>query len=116
MKIQKSKGISLYIAFMVMTVLLVIGFGISSLLVSQIKTLRQRGNSVVAYYAAETGIERELYERNPQGTQYADTLGGATYEVWVIEAGSGTCPSGVNYCVKSVGFYKETKRAIQVIR
>ena len=64
------KGVSLYVAFMIMSILLVIGFSISAILVSEIKAMRGMGHSVIAFYAAETGIEKTLYLDNikiPEG-------------------------------------------------
>jgi len=60
------KGVSLYVAFMIMSILLVIGFSISAILVSEIKVMRGMGRSVSAFYAAETGIEKTLYLDNTQ--------------------------------------------------
>ena len=54
------KGVSIYLAIMVMTILLGIGFGMSALLVGQFKVLRGIGESVFAFYAADGGIERVL--------------------------------------------------------
>jgi len=54
---------------------------------------------------------------NPTGTTYSDYLdSGASYTVTVVAAGEGNCPVDVNRCIKSVGAYKETKRAIQIVR
>ena len=64
--IKQEKGVSLYVAFMIMSILLVIGFGISAILVSEIKVMRGMGRSVNAFYAAETGIEKTLYLDNMQ--------------------------------------------------
>ncbi len=66
------RGVAIYLAIIIMVVLLSIGLGISTLLVNQIKMIRGMGHSVVALYAADTGIERELYEDNlpPFGPYY----------------------------------------------
>lgn len=111
-----TQGVSLYIAFMIMSVLLVIAFGMSTILLGQMKMIRGMGDSVIAFYAADTGIERELLEENAIGTSYSGSLDGTSYDVSVISPGSEGCPLGVNYCIKSVGIYKETRRAVQVNR
>lgn len=113
---NSQKGVSLYIAFLIMTILLSIGLSMSSLLLSEIKTMREMGKSVVAYYAAETGIERELYEDNEVGTNYSGSIGNASYSVSVVAQDTGGCPLSANYCVKSVGHYKGVKRAIMISR
>ena len=110
------KGVSLYLAFMMMTVLLVIAFGMSAILFGQMKIIGGMGNSVIAFYAADTGIERALYENATPTQTFSGSIGGASYNVSVISPGSDNCPSNVNYCVKSIGIYKETRRAIQVNR
>jgi Tfp pilus assembly protein PilX len=62
--IQKQRGVSIYLAFMIMTILLVIGLGANYLVASEIKVMRNMNNSVIAFYAAETGIEKTLYLDN----------------------------------------------------
>lgn len=54
------RGVSLFLAIMVLSVILAIALGLSSILVSQIKIIRGMGNSVVAFYAADSGIEEAL--------------------------------------------------------
>jgi len=55
------KGVSLVIAFFVMTIILAIILAITTLLYSEIKMIRNIGNSVVAFYVADSGIEKVLY-------------------------------------------------------
>ena len=59
-KNYSQKGVSLYLAVIIMLILLAIALGVSTILVGQIKTIRGMGNSVSAFYAADTGIETEL--------------------------------------------------------
>ncbi len=113
---NSQKGVSLYIAFLIMTILLSIALNMSTLLVSEIKIMREMGKSVVAYYAAETGIERELYEENEVGANYSGSIGNASYSVSVVAQGTDGCVVGVNYCIKSVGHYGGVKRAIMISR
>ena len=115
------KGVSLYIAFLIMTILLSIGLSMSTLLVSEIKTMTEMGKSVVAYYVAETGIERALFEtrtiENPVGQVYEETWDNeASYSVSVVAQGAEGCSPSANYCIKSVGHYKGVKRAIMISR
>jgi len=105
-------GASLYLALMVMTIMLAIALGLSSIFIGQIKTIKQLGNSVIALYAADTGIEKILLVRNnpPLGLGPVVALGnGATYQVIVTEGGE--C---LHYCIKSVGSYLGTKRAVEI--
>ena len=110
-------------AVMIMAVLLAIVLGLNAILVSQIKTIRNMGYSVIAFYAAETGIERELYENHAVGTNYSDYLDlngngvqdtdDSSYNISVFDGAS--CP-GTDYCIKSTGIFQGTRRAIQVAR
>jgi hypothetical protein len=61
MKIEKEKGVSLIITFFIMMIVLIIVLSISVLLYSGIKVIRNMGNSVISYYAAESGVEKVLY-------------------------------------------------------
>ena len=54
-------GVSLIIAFFVMTIILAVVLSITTLLYQEIKMIRNIGNSVVAFYAADSGVEKVLY-------------------------------------------------------
>lgn len=115
------KGASLFLALIIMILLLAIGLGISAILVGQLKMVKGMGNSVVAIYAADTGIERILYEirkedydpstckPTPCQTPFSGTvLGGeATYTTYIQNIGP-------PIKIQSVGKYKEIKRAIEI--
>jgi Tfp pilus assembly protein PilX len=108
---SRQKGVSLYLALLIMAVILSIGLGVSAILLGQIKVIRGMGDSVVAFYAADTGIERALRE----GRGVSGVLeNGARYEVRFLSPGP-DCPA-LYYCLKSVGIFRETRRAIEIIR
>ncbi|MDP3900903.1 MAG: hypothetical protein Q8Q38_00980 [bacterium] len=134
---KEERGVSLYIAVLIMTVLLAIGLGISSAFLSQIDTLRGVGWSVFAFNATDAGIERALFIDTSlcissptiedrincmRSAIAALSLGdrtlsnGSAYELTVEAAGEGGCPVTDNYCAKSVGTYKEATRAIRISR
>ena len=124
------KGVSLYVVFLLMALLLGIGLGMSALLLSQLDTLRGIGRSVLAFYATETGIDRVLYidqktcasapnrvgclhtAVDPLGTQ---TLSNGAQYTLTIESPGGACTTPT-YCVKSVGTYQQARRAVRVGR
>jgi len=54
-------GVSLIISFFIMIIILAIIVSITTLLYKEIKTIRNIGNSVVAFYAADSGIEKIMY-------------------------------------------------------
>jgi len=114
------KGIAIYLAVVVMSVLLAVGIGTAAILYSQIRMIRSMGDSVIAFYAADTGVEDVLYKDSlPAGLELEVVVPGnldntATYEAKKI-APSVTCP-GDYYCVKSIGTFKDVRRAIEVSR
>jgi len=116
--LRPSKGVSLYLALMTMSIFLALALGISVISFSQLKMTRTIGYSVTAFYASNTGIERTLYEISQGariGGHYAETLeNGSEYIADIIGPGP-TC-SAPNYCIKSIGIYKDTKRAIRISR
>ncbi len=57
---NSQKGVSLYLVIIVMSVVLAIVFGTSTILLKQVKMARGMEDSVMAYYAAETGLEEAL--------------------------------------------------------
>jgi hypothetical protein len=110
-----NKGVSLYLALMIMFILIAIGLGISLIIVSQMKMIRGMSDSVVAFYAADTGIEEGLYKKRIEGTlesgdSFPGSVGGASYEGAYEE----NLSTG-EYKWKSVGSYLGTKRAIEII-
>ena len=72
------KGLSLYLAIVIMSILLAIVLGMSTILFYQLKIVGGMGNSVVAFYAADTGTERALYDEN-KCLLLTDTLNCATF-------------------------------------
>jgi len=125
---KQQKGISLLFVVLIMGVILAIGLGISGILVQQTRMAGEIGYSVVSFYAADSGIEQELYDlyklpEDEHSPGYPGNIGGASYEV-VAKCGNKNeeCPSGFDYDselnaiyqVKSVGTYQATKRAIEI--
>ncbi len=115
------KGVSLYFSIVIMAILLALALGISTISLGQIKIMKEISDSVVAFYAADTGIEEAMYKYWVQGiplsAPYASsTIGSASYSVNAYNAGDPECPaSNYNYyCIKSFGTYQATKRAIEV--
>ncbi len=108
--LKSQNGISLYLSLMVVAILLAIAFGLSSILLGQLKTIKEMGNSVVAFYAADAGIEAVLVNRsNPVDIVQTSLGNDATYQVVVTTGGD--CP---HYCIKSIGSYLGTRRAIEI--
>ena len=112
-----------------MSVILAMGLGISGIIVQEIKTMAQVGYSVVSFYAADSGVEEALYNlyKSPQKVSiHLGNCGEALFEA-EIKCGASMsptdCPPGFeiasdcnasNSCLKSIGVYQETKRAIEI--
>jgi len=111
--IKNQKGVSILLAILIMSVILSIGLGISTILVQQTKMMGTIGNSVIAFFAADSGIEQVLILNPLQDIPETSMPNGATYQVDVEEAGVLGC-NAPNYCIKSTGTYKNIKRAIEV--
>jgi len=136
---NSQKGISLYMAVIVLAILLGISLGLSSLIVTKIKIIRGMEESVIAFYAADTGIEKTLMSRQDPssdvGSLDLDGDGGAIggscpgsltdsddvcymvtvriRNVAVLPTDPDYCDS-LNFCIKSTGNYKNTRRAVEV--
>jgi len=58
---NSEKGVSLIITFFVMVIVLAVILSVSALLYSEIKIIKNIGDSVIAFYAADSGAEKLLY-------------------------------------------------------
>jgi len=58
---KTEKGVSLIITFFIMLIILAVVLAITTILYSELKIIRNIGNSVVAFYAADSGAEKVLY-------------------------------------------------------
>jgi hypothetical protein len=112
LNIKEEKGISLVFVMMIISVILNIAFGMSSILMTQISTLREIGYSVVAFYAADSGLEQFLLTNEAIESELDN---GAIFKVEMMAGGDNGCDPIFNYCIKSVGEYNTAKRAIEVV-
>ena len=117
-------GVSLFLTIIIMTILLSVGLGITTILLGQLRMIGGIGDSVIAFYAADTGVEHILYENKSidppgpsqvSGTINLETGAVATYTAQKILSGAPGCPVQY-YCVRSAGLFRETRRAIEVTR
>jgi len=106
--ISQQGAISILLAVLLLTELSVIGLGIATLTVKQLRMSRQVGQSVVAYYAAEAGAERCLYDVRKSGAvscPYTDvSLSDAKYST--SYNGSDT--------ITSIGQFESTNRKVEL--
>ena len=114
---NQEKGVSILFTIFLMSIILAIAVGINTILLFQTKMVTQIGFSTVAFYAANTGIERSLATDPPPPGEFTDEplSNGALYTV-EYQAAGGDCTAGL-YCVKSIGTYQDSfSRAIEVIK
>jgi len=106
------RGLSSYLAVLITAILLSLAMGTASIILGGVKMTRGIGDSIAAFYAADTGIERSLYE----GKSITPTVmeNGASY--FAIRQNKGGGCVAENYCVKSTGYFKNARRAIRVMR
>lgn len=107
--ITHNRGVSLLLTLLIMAAILVIAFGVSRLSIGEIKLSRDISRSIIAYYAADAGIERAVYEERIEG-------GASDIPDCSIELGNGSS-YGIQVqgnIIKSIGCYKDISRAIEI--
>jgi hypothetical protein len=133
-KNNSQKGSAIFFAVIAMAVILAIAFGVNTLVFRGFRSTQGDGNSIIAFYAAEAGIDHLLFfdkdtpcsgvvpgclDTFPSG---AFTLSnGATYQVAVYASGTVNCPDppagkAVLYCVQSTGTFEGVSRKIEIER
>jgi len=134
-----SKGAApIFLVMSVLVVVLAIALGSSYVVSSELRTSLDSGESVAAYYAAETGVEQALYDRTklgevPRGNRCAgncpnpactdwgsdvcteNSLGPAVpYCIEIkLKAGGDPCNPGDIISIRSTGENKITRRSIE---
>ena len=114
-QVSRNRGVSLYFAIVILSVLSVTLLSLITISISQIKVIHTLGNSVVAFYVADTGIEDCLYRIRKQGdfSDFSGNVNGSSYTYTVTVTVAGPACDADNYCIKSIGSYKKTKRAVE---
>lgn len=84
---NKQKGVSLYIAIMIIAILLAIVLGAGAILLGQLKVIKGMENSIMAFYAADSGIEEVLMDRQNPSSLSGSLDNGASYDVEVTLPG-----------------------------
>lgn len=123
---QKKNGVALILSIFVLSSILTISFGISSVFLKEIRLTREAGFSIPAFFAADSGIEKILTLRSdPKSftqcvaksgaqTEPACQLGnGAIFWIAAKATGEDGC-AAANFCVVSNGEYRGTRRAIEI--
>lgn len=121
--IEGQRGVSLYLALLVLTILFSVSLVLTTLLVGQIRIIRGLGDSVVAFYAADAGMEMALQKLySTAGSSFCQegcsgSIGSASYSVQGFSGTSPNCPSGTEFfCIKSGGTYRGIRRSVETSR
>lgn len=137
MRHKKQKGFSILLTILIMAALLVVAVSVSRLSVGEMKLSRDIEKSLIAYYAADAGIEAAIYyersvlggiggtEDNPITEEDAMNVGALdisdicldypennicfTFKIYVDET-----PDPDMRFLKSNGSYKDIQRAIEL--
>lgn len=116
---NKQRGSALYYAVVVLSILLTMILGLSSIITSQVKSTKTIEDSFQAFYAADSGMEEAFYQfyngtpiNNINVSDYLDLNenGSQDSNEPAYSAQGISSPESI----KSTGTYHNTKRAIQV--
>ena len=58
---ESNKGVSLYLSLVILSIIMAVLIGVFTIALSQIRIVYSIGNSVIAFYAADSGMEELLY-------------------------------------------------------
>ena len=100
---------------MILAILLAIALGLASIIVGGAKIAESMGNSVKAFHAADTGIEKALYNIKSGDCDGANASGtfatGYSYTVVISYTGGSCFETGTS--IESLGEYNTTKRKVE---
>jgi len=101
-------GIALLLTVIILSIVTLIAVFIADIVIVQLKLAQDINNSQAAIYAADSGVEWQLYQIK-KGVSAASPvmLNGAT----VVTTVTGVAPS---FTIKSLGSYQSVKRQFEV--
>ena len=124
--LKSSDGISLYISVLILSGILAIALGLSSLMLGELKISQGVERFMPALYAAESGVERVSYKirrgdafgGGPCDTPIACVINGtltngASYDVIVLDGGIEWCSGSATSCARSRGRFVDANRVIE---
>ena len=102
------KGIALLLTVIIISIVLLIATLIANIVITQLKLAGDINDSTTAIYAADSGVEWQLYQiRNGVSVPAPAMSNGATVSVTVV----GASP---NFTIKSLGSFRNVSRKFQV--
>ncbi len=120
-----TQGASLYLGLLLIATLMAISLSLATLSLFQIKSIKGLGNSLVAFFSADTAIEKVLYDdsrgvditictrTNPCEGNINPEI---SYRIVVLSGGQEECPPDRTLCIETVGIFRETRRAIRITK
>jgi hypothetical protein len=119
---NNQKGVSVYLTIVILAVLLSVSLGLVGIIIGGAKIAGGLGNSVKAFHAADTGMEKALYCVKTNGGDCTLSLScandsntfsaGYGWTVAMLDSGGVTCTSSVS-SIESEGTYSTTKRKVE---
>lgn len=105
---KKQSGITLLLTVIILSIVILIAILIANIVIVQLKLAKDIDDSQVAIYAADSGIEWQLYQIKKSVSVSSPVMSNGT----VIETTvTGTAP---NFTIKSLGSYQSVKRQFEV--
>ena len=105
---QKQSGIALLLTVIILSIVTLIAVLIANIVIVQLKLAKDTDDSQVAIYAADSGIEWQLYQIKKGIAVPSPVMSnGAT----IVTTVTGTSPS---FTIKSLGSYQSVKRQFEV--
>ena len=105
---NNQKGVALLLTTIIISIVLLIATLIANIVITQLKLAGDINDSTTTIYAADSGVEWQLYQiRNGASVPAPAMSNGATISTTV----TGNSP---NFTIKSLGAYKEVWRQFEV--
>lgn len=109
-KKEKQKGMALYMVIMLLSVFVTVVFTLTSVSLSQVRVSWQAGDSVKAFWAADSGIEQALYNIRKKGItdriDQVNLVNGSSYTVNITVVDQ-------TATIHSRGVFRNTRRTIE---
>lgn len=107
-KNNRENGIALLLTVIILSVVALVAVLIANIVIVQLRLARDIGDSQTAIYAADSGVEWQLYQTRKGVSVTSPVMSnGATIETIV----TGVTP---NFTIKSLGSYQSVKRQFDV--
>lgn len=122
-KKNNSRGaISLLVVLSVLAVISMIAIGSSFIISSELKLSSSAGDSLIAYCAAESGIESALYDAVKNSVEpTAARCNPPAYDQWTVSGSlkycltvTGLVSDGTLTNIQAIGEYKSARRSVEI--